>query len=48
MVRVEREIDGLWHEALANHDHTLAERFAELGHALRRAARLVEDERAIG
>jgi hypothetical protein len=49
MARVEREIDQLWRDSMKAHDPAVAQRLAELSHALRRAAHLVQlDDGAIG
>ena len=48
MARVEQEIDDLWHDSMLAHDRAMAQRLAEVSHALHRAARLLEDEHTIG
>ncbi len=48
MARVEQEIDHLWHDSMLAHDRAMAQRLAEVSHALHRAARLLEDEHTIG
>jgi hypothetical protein len=47
MVRAEREIDHLWRQSMTGMDGAMSERLAEASHALRRAARLLEQD-AIG
>jgi hypothetical protein len=46
--RVEREIYYLWRNSTTAKDPGLSERLAEVSHALRRAARPLEQRRAIG
>jgi len=48
MERVEQEIDDLWRNSLTADDHALAERLAEVSHALQRAGRLLEQDMTIG
>ena len=45
---VEQEIDHLWRHSMTAEDPGVSERLAELSHALQRAARLLEHDRAIG
>lgn len=45
----ERDIDLLWQDSVASGDTGVSDRLAELSHALRRAARVVDGSaRAIG
>ena len=46
--RVEQEIDHLWHDSMLAHDRAMAQRLAEVSHALHRASRLLEHEDTIG
>jgi hypothetical protein len=48
MSQVEREVDHLWRDSMQADDRALSQRFAELSHALHRAARLLEHDDAIG
>ena len=48
MARVEQEIDHLWHDSMLADDHAMAQRLAEVSHALHHAARLLEHEDTIG
>jgi hypothetical protein len=48
MARVECEIDRLWYGSMQADDRAMAQRLAEVSHALHRAARLLEDDDAIG
>jgi hypothetical protein len=48
MERLEREIEDLWRNSMKAKDPGLSERLAEVSHALQRAARLLEQGRAIG
>jgi len=48
MARVEREIDHLWRDSMQTDDRAASQRLAEVSHALRRAARLLEYDDAIG
>ena len=48
MARVEQEIDHLWHDSMLADDREMAQRLAEVSHALHRAARLLEHEDTIG
>jgi hypothetical protein len=48
MARVEQEIDHLWRDAMRAADRAMSQRLAEVSHALRRAARLLEHHDAIG
>jgi hypothetical protein len=48
MARVEREIDHLWRDSMQTDDRAASQRLAEVSHALRRAARLLEHDDAIG
>jgi hypothetical protein len=46
--RVEKELDELWHAALVAGDAASAELLVDVSHALRRAARRLEKNPAIG
>ena len=48
MVRVEQEIDHLWHDSMLTDDRAMSQRLAELSHALHRAAHMLEHDDAIG
>ena len=48
MARAEREIDHLWRDSMQTDDRAASQRLAEVSHALRRAARLLEYDDAIG
>jgi len=48
VARVEREIDRLWRDSMMGDDRATSERLAEVGHALHRAALLMERDDAIG
>ena len=48
VARVQEEIDDLWRASMRIENDLLAERLVEVSHALQRAARLLEEERAIG
>ena len=48
IARVEQEIDHLWHDSMLADDRAMAQRLAEVSHALHRAARLLEHEDTIG
>ena len=48
MAQVEQEIDHLWHDSMVADDRAMAQRLAEVSHALHRAARLLEHEDTIG
>jgi len=48
MARVQDEIDDLWRDAVKVDNEPLSDRLVDVSHALQRAARLLEEERAIG
>ncbi len=48
MVRMQQEIDELWRDAVQGERHAESERLVEASHALRRAARVLEQDHAIG
>ena len=48
MARAEREIDHLWRDSMQIDDRAASQRLAEVSHGLRRAARLLEHDDAIG
>jgi hypothetical protein len=48
VARVEREIDHLWRDSMTADDRATSQRLAEVGHALHRAALLLERDDAIG
>jgi hypothetical protein len=48
MARVQHEIDRLWYGSMQADDRVMAQRLAEVSHALHRAARLLQDDDAIG
>jgi len=48
MSRVEREIDHLWRDSMKAEDAAMTQRLADVSHALRQAARLLEGRDAIG
>jgi hypothetical protein len=48
VARVEREIDQLWRDSMLADDRATSQRLAEVGHALHRAALLLECDDAIG
>jgi hypothetical protein len=48
VARLERQIDNLWRDSMETDDQTRSQRLAEVGHALRRAALLLEHDDAIG
>jgi hypothetical protein len=48
VARVEREIDHLWRDSMMVGDRPTSERLADVGHALHRAALLLQCDDAIG
>jgi hypothetical protein len=48
MARIEQEIDHLWYGSMQADNRAMAQRLAEVSHALHRAGRLLEDDDAIG
>lgn len=48
VARVQSEIDDLWRASMRIDNDLLSERLVEVSHALQRAARLLEQDRAIG
>ena len=48
MARVQDEIEDLWRDAVKVDNEPLSDRLVDVSHALQRAARLLEEERAIG
>ena len=48
VARVEREIDHLWRDSMMEDDRATSERLAEVGHAVHRAALLLECDNTIG
>ena len=48
MDRVQQEIDQLWRVSVSRDNVNLAERLVDVSHALQRAARLLDEDRAIG
>lgn len=48
VARVQSEIDDLWRHSMRIENDVLSERLVEVSHALQRAARLLEEDRAIG
>ena len=48
VARVQEEIDDLWRVSMRIEDDSLSELLVEVSHALQRAARLLEQDRAIG
>ena len=48
VARVQEEIDDLWRASMRIEDDLLSEVLVEVSHALQRAARLLEQDRAIG
>ena len=48
VARVQDEIDDLWRASVRVEDDSLSEVLVEVSHALQRAARLLEQDRAIG
>jgi hypothetical protein len=48
MARLEREIEHLWRESMEAHDPAMSQRLAEVSHALKRAALLLEHDGSIG
>lgn len=48
VARVQEEIDDLWRASMRSEDDLLSELLVEVSHALQRAARLLEQDRAIG
>jgi hypothetical protein len=48
MARVQDEIDDLWRASIRIENDLLSERLVEVSRALQRAARLLDEERAIG
>jgi hypothetical protein len=48
VARVQGEIDDLWRDSMRIENDVLAERLVKVSHALQRAARLLEQDRAIG
>ena len=48
VARIEREIDHLWRDSMMADDRATSELLAEVGHALHRAALLLERDDAIG
>ena len=48
VARVEREIDHLWRDSMMEDDRATSERLAEVGHAVHRAALLLDCDDTIG
>jgi hypothetical protein len=48
LTRVEQEFDELWHAAVVAGERAFAEQLVDVSHALRRAARLLENNPGIG
>lgn len=48
MERVQVEIDDLWRDCVRRDNLYLSDRLVEVSHALQRAARLLDEDRAIG
>ena len=48
VARVQTEIDDLWRHSMRVENDLLSERLVEVSRALQRAARLLEQDRAIG
>jgi hypothetical protein len=48
MDRVQQEIDQLWRDSVSRDNLWLSERLVEVSHALQRAVRLLDEDRAIG
>jgi hypothetical protein len=48
MDRVQQDIDQLWRDSVTRDNLNLSERLVEVSHALQRAARLLDEDRAIG
>lgn len=48
MARLEREIEHLWRLSMEAHDPAMSQRLAEVSHALKRAALLLEHDGSIG
>jgi hypothetical protein len=48
MARLEREIDHLWRDSMEADDRAMSQRLAEVSHALKRAALLLEHDDTIG
>ena len=48
MDRVQQEIDQLWRDSVNRDNLGLSERLVEVSHALQRAVRLLDEDRAIG
>ena len=48
MDRVQQEIDQLWRDSVSRDNFGLSERLVEVSHALQRAVRLLDEDRAIG
>jgi hypothetical protein len=48
IARVEQNIDRLWRDSMTVQNRALSERLAEVSHALRHAARLLEGDHSIG
>lgn len=48
VARVQTEIDDLWRHSMHVENEPLAHRLVEVSRALQRAARLLEEDRAIG
>ena len=46
MARVERDVEKLWRDAMVSDRQVLSQHLAEVCHALRRAVRLLEQDRA--
>ena len=48
MDRVQQEIDPLWRDSVSRANLGRSERLVEVSHALQRAVRLLDEDRAIG
>ncbi|HUP73269.1 MAG TPA: hypothetical protein VM282_09485 [Acidimicrobiales bacterium] len=48
VARLQGEIDELWRNSMRIENEALSQRLVEVSHALQRAARLLEQDRAIG
>ena len=48
MARLEQEVEHLWRDSMEAHDPAMSQRLAEVSHALKRAALLLEHDGSIG
>ena len=48
MARLEQAVEHLWRDSMEAHDPAMSQRLAEVSHALKRAALLLEHDGSIG